>query len=109
MTPSEESLRKTTNTLFKNYRTILLKVTKDPLAENPRLSIENLLWMCEEGINSGDALPFDKVSRWLGFIQGCLAMRMLIDVDEERDISRPMFREGYALTGSLPETLERQA
>ena len=67
----------------------------DLLAADARLSLENLLWICREGAARIEELPEDKTSRWLGFVQGCLAMRQIIDVDEERNVSRPLFHEAY--------------
>jgi hypothetical protein len=57
--------------------------------------LENLRWICLQIIDKGRELPIDKTSRWLGFVQGCLAMRGLIDVDAERDATRPRFHRAY--------------
>jgi len=72
----------------------------DVLTDHSRLSLINLIWLCEKAIE--EDLPVDKMNRWLGFVQGCLAMRGIIDVDEERDYSRQLFNP----TGTL-ETYER--
>jgi hypothetical protein len=37
-------------------------------------------------------LPLLKLSRWLGYIQGCLIERIYTTVEEERDWTRPLFR-----------------
>ena len=71
----------------------------DPLADDQRLSLENLAWICREIITRGRDLPIDKPSRWLGFVQGCLASRGLIDVDAERDATRPRFYRAYETEG----------
>ena len=74
-----------------------------------RLDLRNLLWLCEEGKDAmiTNSMPLDKASRWLGFVQGCLAMRGLIDVDTERDFSRPLFHAAYENEGLIvPGTLE---
>lgn len=104
------TLQEANQELFQRYKVIIGAYTAtrapDSLAEDPRLSLSNLLWMCDTGIAQGDSLPIDKISRWLGFIQGCLAMRGLILVDEEREVSRPLFHAAYrAQTGAVPETL----
>jgi len=106
MTP----LAKANTELFQRYKAIILKCDpdSDPYQDDPRLSMENLAWMCTEAISCAAALPDDKASRWLGFVQGCLAMRGLIDVDEEREISRPLFHGAAAEMGqTIPKTRAR--
>ena len=73
----------------------------------PKCTYKNIIWMCETLLQNIDEYPEDKVSRWLGFIQGCLSMREVISVDEERDFSRPLFHAAYAQQGiDIPETFE---
>ena len=80
----------------------------DPMADNARLSLANLLWMCRIGRVEASRMPEDKASRWLGFVQGCLAMRGLIDVDIEREETRPLFHAAHqAKFGKRPGTLSR--
>lgn len=50
----------------------------------------HLLWMLEE-IRSNPNQSETKKNRWLGFIQGCLVKEELIEVYEERDLTRPIF------------------
>lgn len=50
----------------------------------------HLLRMIRE-IATDDTMPIDKVARWTGFIQGVLATRGVISVDEERDRTRRIF------------------
>jgi len=107
MPGSENKLKEATGALFARYGSILAEQEPDPSDTDPRLSLENLAWMCREAQAGLHELPLDKLSRWLGFVQGCLAMRGLIDVDEERDISRPMFHAGYAKDGAVPKVRER--
>ena len=79
----------------------------DAAGADPRLSLENLDWMCRTA-SDPDAMAEDKSSRWLGFVQGCLAMRGLIDVDTERDVTRPLFHGVRQAAGlPAPETLAR--
>ena len=85
--------------MFRHYLGIIEASPSDPLAGNPYLSLENLAWMCREGMREEDTLPIDKLSRWLGCVQGCLAMRGLIAFDAERDLSRPLFHAGYREDG----------
>lgn len=92
--------------LFRRYLDRMEGV-EDPVG-GERTSLENLRWMCREGAAKAHELPLDKIARWLGFVQGCLATRGLVDVDEERDVSRPLFHAAYAGSGTdVPPTLER--
>jgi len=96
--------------LFGRYLEIIRSAgdQPDPFDSDPRLSLKNLSWMCTAGQSDAFSMAEDKASRWLGFVQGCLAMRGMIDVDVERDITRPLFHSLVkARTGQVPETLER--
>jgi hypothetical protein len=64
--------------------------------EQKEVSAENLSWMAHH-ILSNRELPSDKISRWLGFIQGVLAMRGLLSVAAERDATRGIFHRAYSL------------
>jgi hypothetical protein len=88
--------------IFRRYLALLDGCTHDPLEAHPRLSIANLVWICEQGVAQAHVLPLDKISRWLGFVQGCLAMRGLSDVDVERDETRPIFHRAYERCGIIP-------
>ena len=96
--------------LFARYeRVINLEIAnapeKGPL--NQRVSLLNLSWICRTAQEQIAQLPLDKISRWLGFIQACLAMRGLIDVDVERDFSRPLFHSAYSQLGyEMPAILQ---
>lgn len=92
----------TTIALAERYLEIIERQPPHTGAQDSRLNHENLAWICREMIKDGHALPLDKISRWLGFVQGCLAMQGLIQVDEERDVSRPLFHAAYRETGILP-------
>lgn len=95
-------------TLFARYGALIAATHDDPLADDARLSLHHLAWMCAEAQRQGAAMPADKASRWLGFIQGCLAMRGLIDVDDERAITRPLFHAAAQGRGEgTPATLVR--
>lgn len=78
-----------------------------PLESDARLALANLRWMCQTSIEESERLPLDKLNRWLGFVQGCLAMRGLIDVDVEREVSRPLFHAAYGGSERAPLPLER--
>ena len=69
-------------------------------------TMEKLLDMCIYMCNNADTMYEDKMSRWLGFVQGVLYSRMLIDINEEREFSRPLFHEAYDKMGlEKPETV----
>lgn len=90
------------NILFARYEKIAETQEHDALAQNSRLSLANIIWMFREARLSTDPFPEDKAGRWLGFVQGCLAMRGLIDVDQEREITRPLFRGAAENAGVDP-------
>jgi len=64
-------------------------------------SFGNLRWMADRCL-SDDTMPLDKVSRWVGFIQGVLATQGLLSVAEERDRTRPLFHAAYFAMGIEP-------
>lgn len=51
-------------------------------------------------------LSEDKANRWLGFVQGVLTVADLIQVDSERDFTRPLFHElkGVSPSHAVSET-----
>lgn len=40
-----------------------------------------------------DPMPDDKIARWTGFIQGVMAANGWLDVDAERERTRPIFAQ----------------
>ena len=50
-------------------------------------------------LENADDWPVDKTNRWLGFIQGVMWTRDLIDIDEERNFTRPLFHAYYEAQG----------
>lgn len=106
------SVSAATAEVFERYRNIIdaqqASGAEDPLAEDRYLSLKNLSWMCAQGAAESDRLPLDKISRWLGCVQGCLGMRGLISIEAERDITRPLFHAAYAAEGiEIPGRRER--
>lgn len=68
----------------------------------------NLAWMCQTAVADTGDMSVDKLSRWLGFVQGVLAAAGSISVAEERDVSRPLFHAAYRQDGvAVPATLGR--
>lgn len=76
--------------LFQRYIGVITESSAAFHGNPARLSSKALLALCNEAITNFEAYPFDKINRWLGFIQGVLATMELIDVDEEREFSRPL-------------------
>lgn len=98
MTQEPQTLAEANRQIFHRYLVIVQRALQfeDKFAEDRRLCLVNLEWMCAEGAQAN--MADDKASRWLGFVQGCLAMRGLIDVDIEREITRPMLRLFHDMT-----------
>jgi hypothetical protein len=65
-------------------------------AEQKEVSADNLSWMARH-ILANRELPSDKISRWLGFIQGVLAVRGRLSVAAERDATRGIFHRAYSI------------
>ncbi len=54
-------------------------------------SAAHLRWMCDELLDNLGTMPADKSGRWIGFIQGVMAANRVLDVDEERNRTRPIY------------------
>lgn len=117
-----DKVRAATKTLFERYRDILIPLTQPtcgthvnviydwPQINDAETSAEHLLWMCSTAIENIEAWPIDKLSRWLGFVQGVLSTGRYISVETERNFSRPLFHEAYREAGAvIPETKDRDA
>lgn len=84
--------------LFSGYLGLILN-HRDELESFPlECRADNLLSLCNEVINHAADHPFDKLNRWLGFVQGVLATAKVIDVQEERNYTRPKFHALYRRT-----------
>ena len=71
-------------------------------------SFVHLRWMADHLLNNIDDFPTDKTSRWIGFIQGVLVTKGVFNAKSERDRTRPLFHEAYALMEvEIPQTVER--
>lgn len=67
----------------------------------------NLRWLLNRVIEEINTFPLDKIGRWIGFVQGVLAMSGDLDVDEERDRTRARMQAAYAATGQVvPATMQ---
>ena len=81
--------------LFARYEAMILS-NPDKLKGLPtKCNYAHLRTLCNEAFNEGPDYPFDKMCRWLGFVQGVLAVQGIIDVDTEREYTRPLFHKLY--------------
>ncbi|WP_299945268.1 helix-turn-helix transcriptional regulator [uncultured Ruegeria sp.] len=85
--------------LSQRYISLIENAGPDPYDYNPRMSHPHLIWMCQQIIDRQHSWPKDKIGRWLGFVQGVLAAQHLINVEEERNLSRPLFHAEYKEQG----------
>ena len=94
-------LKHANDLLFSRYDSFIRRAGIDE-GDPRKTSLRNLAWMCRTAIH--EPMSTDKASRWLGFVQGCLAMRGIIDVDDERDYSRSLFHEAVGEQPTLENT-----
>jgi hypothetical protein len=80
--------------LMNNYtrQQLIVEVVKET-------DVANLYWMLNQATKMVDVWPTDKTSRWIGFIQGVLAVKGILSVGEERDRTRPFFHAAYEAMG----------
>lgn len=55
----------------------------------------NLKELIEKAIIEIDNYPIDKLSRWLGFVQGYVIFSEQTTIDKERGFSRNLFHKAY--------------
>lgn len=68
---------------------------------------EGTLELCKTAIQKIETLPIDKLSRWLGYVQGVAIERGLSTVKNERDFSRPLFHKAYTFEGTeIPKSVD---
>jgi hypothetical protein len=106
------SVRSATIILFSRYLGLLegQSASCDEHAVPEGTSMAHLAWMCRTCIDSSSDWPDDKLSRWLGFVQGVMSGRGLLRVAAEREASRPLFHAAYEAAGvAKPGSVERPA
>lgn len=81
--------------LFTTYAHAIAQFPNAFLDFPPSCQADKLLGLCGEAINNARKYPFDKMNRWLGFVQGVLIAADVLDVDDERNYTRPLFHELY--------------
>lgn len=77
---------------------LIPKIPKSITESKSKTSPEHLRWMLDKCADEITDLPIDKISRWVGFVQGVLALSGNLDVDEEQDRTRPLFHKAYIET-----------
>lgn len=58
-----------------------------------RCQSTSVLALCNEAMKNGADYPFEKMNRWVGFVQGVLAATGVLDMDAEREVTRPLLRQ----------------
>ena len=88
--------------IFQNYLVILERVFLEEKKTHTLERILQLKSMCQTVINhtsqydNGDnKMTEDKISRWLGYVQGIMTIYGWITVEEERENTRPLFHQAY--------------
>jgi hypothetical protein len=77
--------------IYNRYDSILARLESSINCESePGTSYAHLRWMLSELKTA--KFPKGKANRWLGFIQGIMIERGLLTVHEERDFTRPFFK-----------------
>jgi len=81
--------------LFERYQLILSRSCQFDLPIHDKCSRDHLVNLCDVAIKGirEETMHYGKLCRWLGFMQGVMVASGLITVDEERDFTRPIFRE----------------
>lgn len=101
----DDPLREALKPLFERYQ----RLAQDPsVPANPGAApgteMEQVAWLCATALEHLYDHPLDKLNRWLGFVQGVLAVNGSIDVTIERDRTRPLFHAAYRAMGWAPPT-----
>ncbi len=97
VSPKNECVDKTIpKELLQHYRQICISilppnvVTEIKQKEGSETEPEHLIWMLTE-IQENLTMSSTKRHRWLGYIQGILVSKGVIDVKQEREYTRGMF------------------
>jgi hypothetical protein len=102
---SEFTLPNVLTIMFNRYIAIL-DVRCKKCAGKKLADLQHIKWMCTSCIQHITEWPEDKLNRWLGYVQGILSKYKYIDVEAERDFSRPLFHAYYIASGiKVPSTL----
>lgn len=70
------------------------------------VDINKLTNMCQYIIDNVESMFDDKTSRWIGYIQGCLSVVGVLNVEDERDYTRIVYHKAYEEMGvEKPKTI----
>lgn len=100
LSPIESDVAKA---LFERYLAIIEANPGVLSKTHLRCDEHSLKGLCREAIDHTSKYPFDKLNRWIGFVQGVLACQGLIQVDQERNFTRPLL---HSLHETPPPTFE---
>lgn len=92
MTSKPQNLNEAHSIMFQRYIDIIQESINATMNLDKE-EIEKLIDLSNLAIK--EELPLDKKARWLGYIQGYLAAKGIIDIKEEREFSRPLFTQFY--------------
>lgn len=84
--------------LFARYLNLVLENQELFEGQPKRCSHASLVSLLTEAVDNLGKYPKDKMHRWLGFVQGVLASLRIIDVDEEREFTRPLLHSYHEET-----------
>lgn len=83
-------------TMIKRYRDLIVSSNRGSLNRNYWINF------CDTALTVDNS---DKLSRWVGFIQGVLYVADLINLEQERDFSRSIYKSIYDSLGMNSETV----
>lgn len=77
-------------------------------AVGPKLAARALN-LCKHAQTHINQISEDKANRWLGFVQGVLCAAEILDVDTERDYTRPLFHglKGVSASHAVSDRLDQ--
>ncbi len=89
--------------LARDYK-MMLEWLQDWDTQVEAVKRENLIAFCQLTIDRilNWELPVDKMWRWVWFVQWSLITLWIIETDEERDRTRPIFHETYERSWITP-------
>jgi len=102
------TITQATRNIFKNYLAILDEVFATEKKTHTLERILQLKSMCQTVINNtseydaeqdNHKMSEDKISRWLGYVQGIMTVYGWITVESERESTRPLFHQAYKDNG----------
>lgn len=91
------SIEDATYRAFQRYKEMLKNYPAKEFTENfgavsNREKLGHCHWMCDRILSPETKhYSLDKISRWLGFIQGVMIMCNVTTIEQERNITRPWF------------------